>query len=83
MFIANMAPMVSIVRSNHGLASTVVLVGWLLLAHQVGGAAGTYLGGLIYEAAGGYAPVFILMAVAALFGPGFSLSIKRLRSQLE
>ncbi len=82
-FIANMAPTVGIVRNHYGLASTGVLVGWLLLSHQIGGAAGTYLGGLIYEAAGGYAPVFILMAVAALFGAVFSLGIKRPRSQLE
>jgi MFS family permease len=76
-FIANMAPTVGIVRNHYGLASTGVLVGWLLLSHQIGGAAGTYLGGVIYEAAGGYGPVFILMAVAALFGTAFSLGIKQ------
>jgi MFS family permease len=80
-FIANMAPTVGIVRERYGLASTGVLVGWLLLGHQIGGAVGTYLGGLIYEAVGGYGPVFVLMAAVALFGAAVSLGIKRPRSQ--
>lgn len=79
-FIANMAPTVGIVRSHYGLASTGILVGWLLLGHQIGGAAGTYLGGLIYETAGGYEPAFVLMAAAALLGAVFSLGIKQPRS---
>lgn len=79
-FIANMAPAVGIVRARYGLLSTGVLVGWLLLTHQVGGAAGTYLGGLIYDGSGSYAPAFALMAAAALVGALVSLGIREERT---
>lgn len=80
-FIANMAPTVGIVRARFGLLSTGVLVGWLLLTHQIGGAAGTYLGGLIYDGSGSYAPAFVLMAAAALVGALVSLGIKEARTE--
>jgi MFS family permease len=75
-FIANMAPTAGIVRERYGLSSTGALMGWLLLTHQVGGAIGTYLGGLIYEIAGGYAPAFVLMTIAAGIGATISLGIR-------
>ncbi|QIN80016.1 MFS transporter [Rubrobacter marinus] len=78
-FIANMAPTVGIVRARYGLLSTGVLVGWLLLTHQIGGAAGTYLGGLIYDGSGSYASAFALMAAAALVGALVSLGIREAR----
>ena len=80
-FIANMAPTVGIVRTRYGLLSTGVLVGWLLLTHQIGGAAGTYLGGLIYDGSGSYALAFVLMAAAALVGALVSLGIREARTE--
>jgi MFS family permease len=78
-FIANMAPTVGVVRARYGLASTGTLVGWLLLVHQVGGAAGTYLGGLIYDVSGSYTPAFLLMTVAAGIGAAISFGIRESR----
>jgi len=74
-FIANMAPTAGIIRERYGVASTGVIMGWLLLTHQLGGAAGTYLGGLLYGLAGSYALTFILMAAMALAGTVLSLFI--------
>jgi predicted MFS family arabinose efflux permease len=71
-----MAPTAGIVRERYGLSSTGALMGWLLLTHQVGGAIGTYLGGLVYEIAGGYAPAFVLMTIAAGIGATISLGIR-------
>lgn len=75
-FIANMAPTVGIIRERYGVASTGTLVGWLLLGHQVGGAAGTYLGGLIYEITQSYMLAFVVMALAALIGVSFTLGMR-------
>ncbi len=75
-FIANMAPTVGIIRERYGVASTGTLVGWLLLGHQVGGAAGTYLGGLIYETTQSYMLAFVVMALAALIGVSFTLGMR-------
>lgn len=80
-FIANMAPAVGIIRARYGLLSTGVLVGWLLLTHQIGGAAGTYAGGLIYDSTGSYSPAFLLMAGAALVGALVSLGIREPRDR--
>lgn len=74
-FIANMAPAASIVRGRYGVGSTGTIMGWLLLTHQIGGAAGTYLGGLIYEDTGSYVAAFVLMAVAAGVGAIISFGI--------
>lgn len=75
-FIANMAPTASLVRGNYGLASTGAIMGWLLLTHQIGGAAGTYLGGVIYDATGGYPAAFLLMTAVALIGTVINVFIR-------
>ena len=75
-FIANMAPTAGIIRERYGVASTGIIMGWLLLTHQLGGAAGTYLGGLLYGLVGSYALTFIIMAAMALAGTVLSLFIK-------
>lgn len=74
-FIANMAPAMGIIRGTYGVAATSLLVGWLLFGHQIGGAAGTYAGGILYEVTGGYDAAFILMATVALVGAAFTLRL--------
>lgn len=75
-FIANMAPTAGIVRVRYGLGSTGTIMGWLLLTHQIGGAIGTYLGGVIYEVAGSYAMAFLIMAVGAGLATVISFGIR-------
>lgn len=75
-FIANMAPAVGIIRDGYGTAATGRLVGWLLFGHQLGGAAGTYLGGLIYELTHSYTLAFAIMALGALVAVCFTLGIR-------
>lgn len=75
-FIANMAPTAGIVRQRYGVSLTGAVMGWLLLTHQIGGAAGTYLGGLLYESTGSYVMAFALMGGAASIGTAISLGIR-------
>jgi predicted MFS family arabinose efflux permease len=75
-FIANMAPTVGIVRGHYGVSATGAIMGWLLLTHQIGGAAGTYLGGLIYESTGGYTAAFVVMAATAGIAAAISLVMR-------
>lgn len=75
-FIANMAPAVRIVRTRYGTGGTGMLVGWLLFGHQLGGAAGTYLGGLIYEMNHSYTMAFVIMALGAFVAVCFTLAIR-------
>ncbi|MGH3326418.1 MAG: MFS transporter [Streptomycetales bacterium] len=75
-FIANMAPAVRIVRDTYGMEATGRLIGWLLFGHQIGGAAGTYLGGLIYKETHSYELAFILMILVAFLGVCFTIHLR-------
>ncbi len=49
--------------------------GLIFLVHQAGGAAGSWLGGLLFELTGGYGPAFTLAALQLLAGAIVSLTI--------
>jgi len=59
-----------------GPASVGALSGWILFAHQVGGALGAAAGGWLFEATGSYTWAFISAAVLAFLAAGLSLAIQ-------
>ncbi|MGH3343246.1 MAG: MFS transporter [Carbonactinosporaceae bacterium] len=75
-YIANMAPTVRIARDTYGVGATGGVIGWLLFGHQIGGASGTYLGGLIYKETHSYQLAFIIMMLVALLGVCFTLRLR-------
>ena len=59
-----------------GAASVGTLSGWILFAHQVGGALGAAAGGWIFEATGAYTWAFVSAAGLAFLAAGLSLAIQ-------
>jgi MFS family permease len=59
-----------------GPASVGTLSGWILFAHQVGGALGAAAGGWIFEATGAYTWAFISAAGLAFVATGLALAIR-------
>ena len=59
-----------------GAASVGTLSGWILFAHQVGGALGAAAGGWIFEATGAYTWAFISAAALAFLATGLTLAIR-------
>jgi len=69
-FIGNLPPASVFIRQAHGPASLGPIMGWLSMAHHVGGAAGVLVAGILYERWGGYNASFIgsmaLLSIAVL-----------------
>jgi predicted MFS family arabinose efflux permease len=59
-----------------GPASVGALSGWILFAHQVGGALGAAAGGWLFEATGSYTWAFVSAAALAFLAAGLSLAIQ-------
>jgi predicted MFS family arabinose efflux permease len=53
-----------------------VLFGWIFLSHQVGAAAGAWIGGRLFDTTGSYTAAFLSAAVLAFVAAGLSLMIR-------
>lgn len=73
-------PLASVItREIYGQRSMGVILGTILLSHQVGAAAGVYLGGVIFDTAGSYDAAFMIAAVLSLIAAAVTLFIKEER----
>jgi predicted MFS family arabinose efflux permease len=64
-FLSTVPPTVGLVAKMFGPANMAMLFGIVMLAHQVGGFLGAYLGGTIFEATGSYDWVWYIDIVLA------------------
>lgn len=75
-YIATVPPTSTLTADLFGRLSVGVLFGWIFLSHQVGAAAGAWVGGRIFDATGSYALAFLSAAVLAFVAAGLSLMIR-------
>ncbi|HEV8661891.1 MAG TPA: MFS transporter [Candidatus Methylomirabilis sp.] len=75
-YIATVPPTSTLTADLFGRFSVGVLFGWIFLSHQVGAAAGAWVGGWIFDATGSYALAFLSAAVLAFVAAGLSLLIR-------
>jgi predicted MFS family arabinose efflux permease len=65
-FLSTVPPTVGLVAKMFGTANMAMLFGVVMLAHQVGGFLGAYLGGYVFQATGSYDGVWYMdIALAA------------------
>ena len=69
-------PPVNALGDLWGKSAIATIFGTMFFIHLVGDAAGAYVGGLVFDRAGSYAPVFAVAAVMALLGGLSVLSIR-------
>jgi sugar phosphate permease len=76
-YIATVPPTVSLVADTFGRRHVGVVFGWVFCAHQIGAALAAWLGGVVRESAGDYAPAFIAAGVLAVLAGLLALRIAR------
>jgi predicted MFS family arabinose efflux permease len=68
----------ALIADLYGRVSTGTIFGWIYFVHQIGAAAGAYLGGSVYEASGDYAFSFIVTAVLLVLASWLSFRVPEL-----
>lgn len=75
-FLSTVPPTIGLVTKMFGTANMAMLFGMVMLAHQVGGFLGAYLGGSVFQATGSYDWVWYLDIVLALGAALVNLPIR-------
>jgi MFS family permease len=75
-YISTVPPTSTLTAELFGRLSVGVLFGWIFLSHQVGAAAGAWVGGWLFDATGSYAAAFVSAAILAFVAAGLSLLIR-------
>ncbi|NMM79453.1 MFS transporter [Acidovorax sp. SRB_14] len=78
-FLSTVPPTVGLVAKMFGTANMAMLFGIVMLAHQVGGFFGAYLGGSVFQATGSYDWVWYIDIVLALGAALVNLPIREAR----
>jgi predicted MFS family arabinose efflux permease len=75
-------PLVSaLLADRYGAFSVGILFGTAILSHQIGGALGAYLGGLIFDATGSYYWAFVSAALFTIVAAVSAFSIREARAK--
>jgi predicted MFS family arabinose efflux permease len=74
-FIATVPPTSILTANRFGRRSVGWIFGWIFCAHQVGGAAASWGGGIVYEQLGSYQVAFLAAAALGFVAAGLSLRI--------
>lgn len=69
-WIATVPPTVKLANEAFGPNEAPIVFGWIMAGHQIGAAAAAFGAGAIREAAGSYAPAFVIAGIFALFAAG-------------
>jgi MFS family permease len=72
-----------IVANMFGLSSHGLVFGVASLGHTMGAAAGTLLGGYLYDISGSYQLTFIICVIASIVGLGLVLGLTPIRKSIE
>ena len=75
-YISTVPPTSTLTADLFGRLSVGVLFGWIFLSHQVGAAAGAWVGGRLFDTTGSYTAAFLSAAVLAFVAAGLSLLIR-------
>jgi predicted MFS family arabinose efflux permease len=75
-YIATVPPTTALTADIFGRKSVASIFGWIFLAHQVGAATGSLLGGVTYEVTGSYLPAFASGAVLCFAASAMVLAIR-------
>ncbi|MCI0369909.1 MAG: MFS transporter [candidate division NC10 bacterium] len=75
-YISTVPPTSTLTADLFGRLSVGVLFGWIFLSHQVGAAAGAWIGGRIFDTTGSYSAAFLSAALLAFVAAGLSLLIR-------
>ena len=75
-FVATVPPTTALTADLFGRRSVAFLLGWIFLAHQVGAAAGSLLGGVLYELTGDYLAAFFTSALLCFAAASMVLAIR-------
>ena len=78
-FLSTVPPTVGLVAKMFGTANMAMLFGIVMLAHQVGGFFGAYLGGQVFQATGSYDLVWYIDIVLAVGAALVNLPIREAR----
>ncbi|MBU6465703.1 MAG: MFS transporter [Burkholderiales bacterium] len=78
-FLSTVPPTVGLVAKMFGTANMAMLFGIVMLAHQVGGFLGAYLGGSVFQATGSYDWVWYIDIVLAVGAALVNLPIREAR----
>jgi sugar phosphate permease len=76
-YIATVPPTVALVADRFGRANVGAVFGWVFLAHQVGAALASYLGGVARDSLGDYTTAFLGAGVLAILASLMVLVIRR------
>lgn len=76
---ATVSPTSGLVSDNFPLAQVATLVGLLFLCHQIGAFLSAWLGGILFEATGGYTAVWLIDVGLCTFASAMSLLIRPAR----
>jgi MFS family permease len=75
-YIATVPPTTALTADLFGRKAVASIFGWIFLAHQIGAAVGSLLGGVVYQTTGSYAPAFFSGAVACFAAAAMVLAIR-------
>ncbi len=75
-YISTVPPTSTLTADLFGRLSVGVLFGWIFLSHQVGAAAGAWIGGRLFDTTGSYTAAFLSAAILAFVAAGLSLMIR-------
>src|SRR5581483_7781585 len=75
-YIATVPPTTALTADMFGRKAVASIFGWIFLCHQVGAAAGSLLGGVVYEATGNYTPAFLSGAILCFAAAAMVLAIR-------
>lgn len=75
-YISTVPPTSTLTTDLFGRFSVGVLFGWIFLSHQVGAAAGAWIGGRLFDTTGSYTAAFLSAAVLGFVAAGHSLMIR-------
>jgi sugar phosphate permease len=76
-YIATVPPTVALVADRFGRANVGAVFGWVFLAHQVGAALASYLGGVARDSLGDYTAAFLGAGVLAILASLMVLVVRR------
>ncbi|HWP29564.1 MAG TPA: MFS transporter [Chloroflexota bacterium] len=75
-YIATVPPTTALATEVFGRRSVASIYGWIFLAHQIGAATGSLIGGVTYAATGTYLPAFLSGALACFAAAGMVLAVR-------
>jgi MFS family permease len=75
-YIATVPPTTALTADLFGRKSVGTIFGWIFLTHQLGAAAGSLVGGVVYELTGNYGPAFISGALLCFAASVMVLAIR-------